>query len=82
MRKLHYVQAIELMVMARAFDLTPTDAGKFSSVTMQVHDKIRARVPYVDGDRYFSPDIEEIYAMVSDGDIVREVQSITGQLAF
>ena len=81
-RKLHYIQAIELMVMARAFDLTPAEAGKFSSITMLVHDKIRAKVPYVNGDRYFSPDIEEIYSLVSDGNIVREVQSVTGPLVF
>lgn len=81
-RKLHYIQAIELMVMARAFDLTPAEAGRFSSITTLVHDKIRAKVPYVNGDRYFSPDIEEIYSLVSDGNIVREVQSVTGPLVF
>ncbi|WP_255376018.1 aromatic amino acid ammonia-lyase [Cloacibacillus sp. An23] len=81
--KLQYVIAIELMTMSRAFDLTRVEYGHFSSATQSVHDKIREVVPYIKGDRYLGPDIEAIYSMVKNGDIVKNVQARIGTtLAF
>ena len=81
-RKLHYIQAIELMTMSRAFDMTSSEDGRFASATMSVRDQIRLKVPCITGDRYFSPDIEAIYSMVMNGDILKNVQRHVGPLAF
>ena len=81
-RKLHYVLAIELMTMAQAFDATPPEEAAFAAATRAVRDRIRKVVPTVEGDRHFGPDIEAIKRLVSDGEILRTVQGVVGELAF
>ncbi len=81
-RKLLYIVGIELLTMARAFDLMPKEEREFSSVTSSVHDKVREVVPYVDGDRHFGPDIEAATGLVREGKILETVEMITGTLEF
>ena len=81
--KLEYLLAIELMVHARAFDLTDVrEHGKFSNATMDVHDLIRTKVPPIIEDRYFGSDIESIYQQVKHGEILRTAENRVGTLMF
>lgn len=80
-KKLHYVLGIELMTLARAFDLLQKEESGFASATKAVHDKIREVVPPVKGDRHFGPDIESAAMLVSDGTIIETAEKIAGTLA-
>ena len=81
-KKLHYVLAIELMTMSRAYDMMPPEDQQFASATLAVHNKIRKVVPPVTSDRHFGPDIEQISTLLSKGEIVKEVESQIGTLNF
>ena len=81
-QKLYYVIGMELMTMARAFDLMPVEEREFSSATLAVHDKIRDVVPPITGDRHFGPDIEKVKTLVAEGEILEVVENMTGTLAF
>ncbi|OUO93527.1 aromatic amino acid ammonia-lyase [Cloacibacillus sp. An23] len=81
--KLEYLIAIEIMVHTRAFDLTDTKVhGTFASATIDVHDLVRSKVPYITGDRYFGSDIETTYQMVKSGEVLKTVEKRVGKLIF
>lgn len=80
--KLYYVIGIELMTMARAFDMMPKHEKEFSTATLEVYEKIREVVPYIDGDRHFGPDIEATTLLVKEGKILKAVENVAGTLAF
>lgn len=82
-KKLQYILAIELMTMSRAFDLSEEQGEKrFAQATKSVRDRIRKDVPLVRTDRHFGPDIETIYELVKEGEILRTAQSVIGTLEF
>ncbi len=65
-----HVLAIELYTAARALDLRlrQTPEKHMGVVTGQVFSKLRARVPYRAGDAWWGPEIEQVKAMIVDGD--------------
>ncbi|MGC4378519.1 histidine ammonia-lyase [Fictibacillus sp. Mic-4] len=77
-KKLHYILAIELMCATQALDfLKPLHPGQ---ATKAVYDLIRSKVPVVEEDRFFYPDIENIYSQVLHGEIIERVEEIIGEL--
>ena len=57
-----YIVAIELLAAAQGIDFNAPH--KTSPVLKDMHQEIRAAVPFYDRDRQFSPDIESIAALV------------------
>ncbi len=79
-RKLQYIAAIEVMAGVQGLDfLAPL---KPSSTTQAIYNQIRNSVATVDEDRHFGPDIEAIYQLIREGEIVETIESQIGQIAF
>ncbi|MCL6624984.1 histidine ammonia-lyase [Alicyclobacillus shizuokensis] len=78
--KVTHILAIELMAAAQALDfhrpLRP------SSATASVYRAIRREVPTLEEDRYLYPDIVAIYDMIHEGEIVRRVEELLGEIPF
>ena len=73
------VLALEALAGAQALDLrAPLAPGP---ATHAVHDLIRSRVPFVEHDREFGPDIEATVALVRDGALVDAAASVVGDLS-
>jgi histidine ammonia-lyase len=73
------VIALEALAAAQALDLrAPLEPGP---ATRAVHDALRARVPFVQHDRGFGPDIERAIELVRDGTLVGAAETVTGELA-
>ena len=65
LKQARYVIAIELMTAAQGIDmLKPL---KTSPKLEKVKAKIREKVDYLENDRFFTPDIEAVHAMVVSG---------------
>jgi histidine ammonia-lyase len=78
--KVTYILAIELMAAAQALDFhRPL---KPSSATGAVYRAIRNVVPTLEEDRYLYPDIVGIYDMIHEGEIVRIVEGLLGEIPF
>ena len=67
-RKLNYITAIDIMVALQAIDMLPEKQGP---ATARLHDKVRETVKFAEEDRFFHPDIEAIFGLVKDGELVR-----------
>lgn len=75
-RKLQYIVAIDIMVALQAIDLLkPLKQGE---CTGKIHDFIREKVAFADGDRVFYTDIECIFELVRDGSLVDLVEDAIG----
>jgi histidine ammonia-lyase len=73
------VLALEALAAAQALDLrAPLEPA---AATRAVHDALRARVPFVEHDRAFAPDIERAVELVRDGSLVDAAASVAGPLA-
>ena len=72
------VLALEAIAAAQALDLRSPVAP--SPATRAVHDAIRARVPVVEHDREFGPDIDEAVGLVRDGSLVAAAGAVAGSL--
>jgi histidine ammonia-lyase len=72
------VLALEALAAAQALDLRSPLAP--SPATRAVHDAIRARVPFVEHDREFGPDIDEAVGLVRDGSLVAAAAAVVGPL--
>ena len=81
-KKIEYIQAIEIMTLCRAFDMIPAGEAPFSSATRAVYKKVREVVPPVSGDRHFGPDIENVFKLVRDGEMIKAAEGVTGTLEF
>ncbi len=81
-KKIEYIQAIEIMTLCRAFDMIPAGEAPFSSATRAVYEKVREVVPPVSGDRHFGPDIENVFKLVRDGEMIKAAEGVTGTLEF
>ncbi|WP_097027103.1 HAL/PAL/TAL family ammonia-lyase [Clostridium peptidivorans] len=79
-KKLEYILAIEIMTEIQALDFI--EDMKPSTVTKAVYDLVREKVPPVDQDRHFYPDIEYIKDLIHDGTLVKCVEDRIGSLKF
>ncbi|MGG1678218.1 histidine ammonia-lyase [Neobacillus sp. NRS-1170] len=77
-KKLQYILAIELMLGTQALDFY--ESLNPSPVTGKVHQFIREKVPTVQEDRFFHPDIEIIYQHIQEGEIVILVEELIGEI--
>ncbi|MCY9667163.1 histidine ammonia-lyase [Paenibacillus alginolyticus] len=77
-KKLSYMLAIELMTAVQALDFHRP--MKSSPVIEQVYNLIRTQVPTVEEDRFFYPDIVTIYHQIHEGDIVKVVEDMIGEI--
>jgi histidine ammonia-lyase len=72
------VLALEALGAAQALDLRrPLEPG---GATHAVHEAIRSRVPFVQHDREFRPDIAAVLELVRDGGLVEAAASVAGPL--
>src|SRR5206468_12157788 len=72
------VLALEAMAAAQALDLrAPLEPGPATGAAVRA---IRARVPLVEHDREFGPDIEAVVELVRSGALVDAVEPLTGSL--
>ena len=72
------VLALEALAAAQALDLrAPLEPGPATRAAVQA---IRGRVPFVEHDREFGPDIEAAVELVHDGTLVAAVEGVTGPL--
>ncbi len=72
------VLALEALAAAQALDLrAPLEPGPATRAAVQA---IRGRVPFVEHDREFGPDIEAAVELVHDGSLVAAVEAVTGPL--
>jgi histidine ammonia-lyase len=77
-KKLQYILAIELMLATQALDFYETLNP--SIVTGKVHQFIREKIPTVQEDRFFHPDIEIIFHYIQEGEIVSLVEELIGEI--
>ncbi|MEH7308010.1 histidine ammonia-lyase [Neobacillus drentensis] len=77
-KKLQYILAIELMLGAQALDFY--ESLNPSLVTGKVRQFIREKVPTVQEDRFFHPDIEIIFHHIQEGEIVAIVENLIGEI--
>ncbi|MGE8144005.1 HAL/PAL/TAL family ammonia-lyase [Pseudomonas frederiksbergensis] len=73
-RKLESVLAIEIMVGCQALDFH--DVTKASSATRALYDLVRSRVPTVEHDRAFYPDIVAVTEQLRSGEILATVNRV------
>jgi len=73
-RKLESVLAIEIMVGCQALDFH--DVAKASSATRALYDLVRSRVPTVEHDRAFYPDILAVTEQLRSGEILATVNRV------
>jgi len=79
-KKLEYILAIEIMAEVQAIDFI--EGMKQSSVTQAVYNLVREKVPTVNEDRCFYPDIQYIKDLIHDGALVKCVEDKIGPLKF
>jgi histidine ammonia-lyase len=83
-RKLHsvlenveYIQAIELLYAAQALDFRRP--LKSTPVIEALHALIRAHVPFIDNDRVFADDINQIYGLIINGAFLNNARETAQQ---
>src|ERR671911_587727 len=64
------VAAIHLLAVCQALDLR--GAQKASPKTRAVHELVRSRVPFLEGDRRMDADIEEIVDLIKSGEVSKQ----------
>lgn len=79
-KKLEYILSIQIMTEVQALDFI-TDM-KPSTAVKAVYDLVREKVPTVDEDRHFYPDIENINQMIHEGTLLRCVEDVVGEMKF
>ncbi|MEL7939522.1 MULTISPECIES: HAL/PAL/TAL family ammonia-lyase [Pseudomonas] len=73
-RKLESVLAIEVMVGCQALEFH--DVGKASSATRALYDLVRSRVPSVEQDRAFYPDMVAVTEQLRSGELLACVERV------
>ena len=81
-KKLEYLNAIELMTQIQAMDFMEEGDLKHSPVIQAVYDLVRSKVPTVEKDRHFYPDIMDICGMLTSGEVTACAEQIVGDLKF
>jgi histidine ammonia-lyase len=77
-KKLEYILAIEFMAAVQALDFH--QPLKPSLPSYKVYELIRSQVPTVTEDRYFYPDIESIFSLVHEGEILNAAELVIGKV--
>lgn len=73
------VVAIEMMSAAQGIDFRLQDhGGKLGAGTQAAYDTIRQCVPFIDGDTYMAPLIEQVRVGVESAEIKEAVEAIIG----
>jgi histidine ammonia-lyase len=75
-KKLEYILSIELMAAVQALDFH--HPLKPSLPSQKVYELIRSQVPTVEEDRYFHPDIDSIFNLVHEGEILNAAELVMG----
>jgi histidine ammonia-lyase/phenylalanine ammonia-lyase len=65
------VAAIHLLAVCQALDLRGTQ--KASPKTREVHELVRSRVPFLDGDRRMDTDIKKIVDLIRSGELSKRI---------
>lgn len=81
-KKLEYLNAIELMTQVQAMDFMEEGELKHSPVIQAVYNLVRAKVPTVEKDRHFYPDIMDINELLVSGKVIDCAEEISGKLKF
>jgi histidine ammonia-lyase len=83
-RKLHsvlenieYIHAIELLYATQALDFRRP--LKSTPVVEACHDLVREYVPFIDHDRVFADDINQIHKLLMNGDFLNKALEIANQ---
>ena len=79
-KKLEYIIAIEIMTEIQALDFI--EKLKPSPTIQAVYDLVREKVPVVNEDRHFYPDIQNIKEMIHEGILLKCVENLVGHLKF
>lgn len=79
-KKLEYIITIEIMTEVQALDFIPN--LKPSKTIQAVYNLVREKVPTVDNDRPFYPDIQNIKELIHEGILLKTVEDIVGNLKF
>jgi histidine ammonia-lyase len=53
-----------------------------SSASQAVYNLIREKVPTLEEDRYFYPDIEYIFQLIRSGTIIDTLEEVVGEMEF
>jgi histidine ammonia-lyase len=77
-KKLEYILSIEFMAAVQALDFH--QPLKPSLPSYKVFELIRSQVPTVTEDRYFYPDIESIFNLVHEGEILNAAELVMGKV--
>lgn len=72
------VLGVELMCSCQAVDFK--GAEKLAPGTRAAYDMVRSEVPYMDKDRVFKTDMDNLAAMIRDGRILSSVEQVVGKL--
>ena len=73
-KKLQYIAAIEIMMAVQGIDfLKPL---KPSPINAKIYNKIRSEVPELEEDRFYGDDIENIYNLVKNEELIDIVERI------
>lgn len=79
-KKLEYIIAIEIMNEIQALDFI--EDLKPSTTTQTIYNLIREKVPTVEKDRHFYPDIQYIVKLIHEGALIKCVEDRIGHLKF
>lgn len=79
-KKLQYILAIEFMVAVQGLDLLKPLQP--STASQAVYNLIREKVPTLEEDRYFYPDIEHIFQLIRNGTIIDTLEEVVGEMEF
>lgn len=79
-KKLEYILSIQIMASIEALDFIKDLSP--SPVVQKVYRRIREKVPEVENDRHYYPDIEEIRQMIHERELIDCVEDQIGYLKF
>lgn len=73
-----YILAFELLCGAQAADIRGNK--QLSKATRRLYDIVRKHVPYLSTDQCMTPYLEKLKKLISSGELLEEVEQITGEL--
>jgi len=77
-RNVEQILAMELLCATQGLEfLLPLQPGRGIHKAYQV---VRQKVPPIKGDRRFSKDIQKIHSLITSGELLRQVESVIGDL--
>ena len=79
---MEYLNGIELMTQVQAMDFMEEGDLKHSPVIQAIYDLVRSKVPTVEEDRHFYPDIVSVCGMLTSGEVLACAEELVGELKF